>query len=89
MPFLAPRPHGLWLVPLLAPVLWLAAAARPKPYSTMPILVMTQAFLAGHAAMTMFPYAASVPAAAVLALGAGVVAFRLRRRWWARGDHPV
>ncbi|MFO7610104.1 MAG: hypothetical protein R6X35_13105, partial [Candidatus Krumholzibacteriia bacterium] len=87
--FLAPRPHGVWLVPLLAPVLWLAAAARPKPYSTMPTLVMTQAFLVGHAAMTMFPYAAAVPAAVVLAVVAGVVAFRLRRRWWARGDQTV
>jgi hypothetical protein len=89
VPFLAPRLHGLWLVPMLAPVLWLAAAVRPKPYSTMPTLVMTQAFLVGHAAMTMFPYAVAVPVAAVLAAVAGVVAFRLRRRWWAGGDHPV
>jgi hypothetical protein len=81
--------HGMALVPLLAPAVWLAVALRPRPRSTLPTLILIQGFLLGHILMTAVPVRIALPAFAVLMAAAGLAAWTLRRRWWRTADRPV
>ncbi|MBM4129521.1 hypothetical protein FJ250_00620 [bacterium] len=84
--FVAARPHGTWLVPLLAPLAWLALALRPTPHASWTGIVAGPLFVLGHGLLTMVPYRQSVPLLVAASLLALLVAYRLRRRWWERAD---
>lgn len=84
--FVAARPHGIWLVPLLAPPAWLALALRPSPQAFWTGAAAGSLFILGHALMTEVPYRQSVPLAAAVSLLSLLVAYRLRRQWWERAD---
>lgn len=84
--FVAPRLHGLWLVPMLGPLAWLTVALRPRPQCTLTNMLIGPGFIFGHAFLTAVPYATSVPVCAAVSLLAFASAYVLRRRWWARAD---
>ncbi|MBK8166787.1 MAG: hypothetical protein IPK64_12660 [bacterium] len=84
--FVAARPHGIWLVPLLAPLAWLALALRPSPNGLWSGIAAGPLFIVGHALLTVVPYRYSTPLLVVASLVALVIAYRLRRRWWERAD---
>lgn len=84
--FVAARPHGIWLVPLLAPLAWLALALRPSPNGLWSGIAAGPLFILGHALLTLVPYRYSTPLLVVASLVALAIAYRLRRRWWERAD---
>lgn len=84
--FLVARPHGIWLVPLLAPMAWLAVALRPSQRAGWTGIAVGPLFILGHGLLTMMPYRHSVPLLVAASLVALFVAYRLRRRWWERAD---
>jgi hypothetical protein len=84
-----PSPHLNWLVPLLAPFIWLGVALRPRHASNLPASMMTMAFLIGYNTIVFYPYAGATLVVVGLAAGAGLVAFVQRRRWWQRADLAV
>jgi len=84
-----PSPHLNWLVPLLAPFIWLGVALRPRPASNLPASMMTMAFLIGYNTIVFYPYAGATLVVVGLAAGAGLVAFVKRRRWWQNADLAV
>lgn len=84
--FTTARPHGLWLVPLLAPFAWLGLALRPRPGSQWPTLAVGPLFILGHALLTYVPYGLATPLLAAASLAALAGAYALRRRWWERAD---
>jgi hypothetical protein len=89
VPYAVSSWHGMVLIPLLAPAVWLAVALRPRPRSTLPTLVLIQGFLFGHILLTFAPDRIALPAFAALMAAAGLAAWSLRRRWWRTGDLPV
>jgi hypothetical protein len=84
-----PSPHLNWLVPLLAPFIWLGVALRPRPLSNLPATMMTVAFLIGYNTIVFYPYAGATLVVLGLAAIAGIVAFERRRRWWQSADLAV
>jgi hypothetical protein len=84
----APLPHGIWLVPMLAPFAWLGVALRPQGHSSLPSVFLVMSFIWGHALLSSQPYGISVPIMAALSLVALGVAYGLRRRWWEKADLP-
>jgi hypothetical protein len=84
----APLPHGIWLVPMLAPFAWLGVALRPQGHSLLPMYFVIMFFIWGHGLLCSLPYLVSVPIMAALSLVALAVAYRLRRRWWEKADLP-
>jgi hypothetical protein len=85
----SPAPHLNWLMPLLAPFIWLGVALWPRPDSKLPSTMMAGAFLAGYNTILFYPNAGALLIALGLATVAGVVAFERRRRWWQRTDLAV
>jgi hypothetical protein len=84
-----PSPHLNWLMPLLAPFIWLGVALRPRPLSNLPGTMMMLAFLTGYNMLVLSPYAGATLVVLGLAAVAGAVAFERRRRWWQRADMAV
>ncbi|MBE0566383.1 MAG: hypothetical protein IH621_10520, partial [Krumholzibacteria bacterium] len=78
--------HGIWLVPLVTPFVWLAVALRPRPQNSLANAAIMFPYFAGHILLTAMPYAQSTPLVLAASLAAFVVAFLLRRRWWLRAD---
>lgn len=84
--FTAPGLHGIWLVPLLGPLAWLSVAVRPRPHCSVTNFALSLGFMAGHFLMSSVPYASSAPIWIGVSAVSFVLAFLLRRRWWARAD---
>ncbi|MBK6735379.1 MAG: hypothetical protein IPG61_15115 [bacterium] len=83
----APLPHGIWLVPMLAPFAWLGVALRPQGTVCCRVFLV-MSFIWGHGLLCSLPYRVSVPIMAALSLVALAVAYQLRRRWWEKADLP-